>query len=118
MPDLSNYSEYREPFVGGGSVALWVTKQYPDISVWINDLYEPLYNFWACLQVAGDVMQDRLTEIKKKYPDRDSARELFVESKETITDKKKGSVDKAILFYIACQADRRRYLLPYRVANP
>lgn len=100
MPDLSNYSEYREPFVGGGSVALWVTKEYPDISIWVNDLYEPLYNFWTQLQLCGDVMQERLTDIKNKHPDRDSARELFVESKETITDKTKSGLDKAILFYI------------------
>ena len=64
FPDLSKYDQFREPFVGGGSVALWVTKNYPDLSVWVNDLYEPLYNFWACLQLAGDVMQEKLTKIK------------------------------------------------------
>ena len=45
FPDLRNYNEYREPFLGGGKVALHVTKKYPDIKVWVNDLYEPLVNF-------------------------------------------------------------------------
>ena len=46
FPDLRNYNEYREPFLGGGRVALHVTKKYPDIKIWVNDLYEPLVNFW------------------------------------------------------------------------
>ena len=29
--------EYREPFLGGGSVAIEFTKQNPDIPVWVND---------------------------------------------------------------------------------
>tara|TARA_B100000427_G_scaffold53880_1_gene41624 strand:- start:349 stop:468 length:120 start_codon:yes stop_codon:yes gene_type:complete len=27
FPDLRNYVEFREPFLGGGSVALYVTKE-------------------------------------------------------------------------------------------
>ena len=74
FPDLSKYEQFREPFVGGGSVALWVTKTYPDLPIWVNDLYEPLYNFWASLQLAGDVMQEKLTKIKKDNPDPDKAK--------------------------------------------
>jgi len=33
-------TEYREPFIGGGSIAIDVTKSNPDIPVWINDLYK------------------------------------------------------------------------------
>ena len=36
-------TEYREPFLGGGSVAIAFTKRYPDVPVWVNDLYNPLY---------------------------------------------------------------------------
>ena len=39
LPDLTKYKEYREPFLGGGSVALYMTKQYPHLKVWVNDLY-------------------------------------------------------------------------------
>ena len=97
FPDLSKYDQFREPFVGGGSVALWVTKTYPDLSIWVNDLYEPLYNFWACLQLAGDVMQEKLTKIKKDNPDPDKAKELFIESKDILS--KGTDVDRAVAFY-------------------
>jgi hypothetical protein len=31
FPDLREYGEFREPFLGGGSVAIHVTKKYPDL---------------------------------------------------------------------------------------
>ncbi|BCU94227.1 MAG: hypothetical protein CM15mV4_1920 [Caudoviricetes sp.] len=45
LPDLSQVKEYREPFLGGGSVAIEVTKRYPNLPIWVNDLYKPLYLF-------------------------------------------------------------------------
>ena len=53
FPDLRDYKEYREPFLGGGSVAIHITKKYPHLDIWVNDLYEPLYNFWRVLQDDG-----------------------------------------------------------------
>ena len=60
FPDLSKFKEYREPFLGGGSVALYVTKMYPHLNVWVNDLYVPLINFWKELQHDGQALQDLL----------------------------------------------------------
>ena len=77
FPDLSKYDQFREPFVGGGSVALWVTKTYPDLLIWVNDLYEPLYNFWSQLQTSGSEMQDILSNIKEENPDPDKACLLY-----------------------------------------
>ena len=37
FPDLRNYKEYREPFLGGGSVAIHITKKYPKLDIWVND---------------------------------------------------------------------------------
>ena len=45
FPPLMQFEEYREPFLGGGSVAIAVTKAHPDMRIWVNDLYWPLYNF-------------------------------------------------------------------------
>ena len=100
LPDLSQYSEFREPFVGGGSVALWVTKQYPDILVWVNDLYEPLYNFWSQLQIDGQGLETKLLELKAKHNDHDTAKELFIESKEQVSNRSISDHDRAVYFYI------------------
>ena len=54
FPDLSKYNNYSEPFIGGGSVALEVTKRYPDIKVQVSDKYQPLINFCVALQKYPD----------------------------------------------------------------
>ena len=68
IPDLRDFKEYREPFLGGGSVAIHITKKYPHLNVWVNDLYEPLVNFWKTLQDDGHALYKRLQELKSRYP--------------------------------------------------
>ena len=81
MPDLSAYEEFREPFLGGGSVALEVTTRYPKIDIWVNDLYEPLYNFWRELQDNGQQLRDELVQLKQRHVDVVSAKNLFLDAK-------------------------------------
>ena len=68
--------------------------------VWVNDLYEPLVNFWQVLQAEGLSLTDALIEQKVKHPDRESARKLFTEAKELINDHQYTSVERAVAFYI------------------
>ena len=85
IPDLKNYKEFREPFLGGGSVALEVTKRYPRLDIWVNDLYEPLYNFWRELQLHGNEITDILIQLKQRHCDHTSAKELFLQSKKYLS---------------------------------
>ena len=111
IPDLHDYKEYREPFLGGGSVAMYITKKYPDLKIWVNDLYEPLYNFWKVLRDDGDVLYEILCDLKSRYPDpvygpQESgfefpAKELFLKSKEYLNDESNNdSLQRAVSFYI------------------
>ncbi len=59
-------TEYREPFIGGGSIAIDITKSNPGIPVWINDLYVPLYNFWVQLRDHGLELAESVREQKNK----------------------------------------------------
>ena len=100
LPEMSMYREYREPFLGGGSVALYMTRYHPHLEIWVNDLYEPLANFWQTLQHEGDEVTTRLREFKNKYSTPDRARELFLESKELVDDAGASLVTRAVSFYI------------------
>ena len=110
FPDLRNYKEYREPFLGGGSVAIHITKKYPNLDIWVNDLYEPLYNFWRVLQDDGNALYETLCDLKSKHPDpvygpqelgyEYPAKKLFLESKNIVNDYTKSNLSRASSFYI------------------
>ena len=100
FPDLSKYKEYREPFLGGGSVAIYVTKKFPNLKVSVTDLYEPLVNFWQVLQREGNTLSTALANLKNKYPDQESARNLFDDAKELVNDQEYATIDRAIAFYV------------------
>ena len=100
FPDLRNYVEFREPFLGCGSVALHISKQYPHLKITVNDLYEPLVNFWQNLQMCGVELKDQLLELKSTHNEPVSARELFNSSKESINSRDCSPIDRAVAFYI------------------
>ncbi len=100
FPDLRNYDEFREPFLGGGSVAIYITKKYPLLDIWVNDLYEPLVNFWQQLQMFGDDLKNELSGLKLAYCTPELARELFTNSKEQINDESETNLNRAVAFYI------------------
>tara|TARA_B100001778_G_scaffold101237_1_gene82645 strand:- start:2533 stop:3420 length:888 start_codon:yes stop_codon:yes gene_type:complete len=97
FPNLSNCKEYREPFLGGGSVALHISIAFPHLNIWVNDLYEPLTNFWQILQKQGDEIASKLKDIKTNTSD---CRVLFEDSKSILQDRGSTPVERAIAFYI------------------
>ena len=100
IPNLKDYTEYREPFVGGGSVALEIGKRYPHLNIWVNDLYGPLYNFWRVLQDQGQELRDQLVQLKNRHPEPVSAKLLFLEAKEKLNDDSTSNLSAAVCFYI------------------
>ncbi len=100
FPDLRNYDEFREPFLGGGSVAIYITKKYPTLDIWVNDLYEPLVNFWQQLQMFGNDLKNELVDCKLAYNTPELARELFLKSKEQVNEKEVSNLNRAVAFYI------------------
>ena len=100
FPDFHNYTEFREPFLGGGSVALYVSQMYPHLDIWVNDLYTPLATFWKVLQTEGIELYNELIQLKTRYPDPSSARGLFNEAKDYLTQGNREDFHVAVSFYI------------------
>jgi DNA adenine methylase len=100
FPDLRDYDEFREPFIGGGSVAIHITKKYPNLDIWVNDLYEPLVNFWQQLQMFGEEMKNILAELKTEHNTPELARDLFTAAKTHINNEDYPNLDRAVAFYI------------------
>jgi len=100
FPDMREYIEFREPFLGGGSVAIHMTKMYPHLKITVNDLYEPLINFWSNLQMFSDDLYKELKDLKTTHCNPDSARCLFAEMKDIINNSKYTNLERAVAFYV------------------
>lgn len=76
-----SFSEYREPFVGGGSVFLKVKQLRPESKYWINDFDYNLYCFWKSLQVNSLKF---MTDIRRIKLTNTNAKDSFNQFKELI----------------------------------
>lgn len=92
-----NISEYREPFIGGGSVYLAIQHLLGSRvnRYWINDLNFDLFCFWTVARDEIELLVNKVTEIKQKYAD---GRELFQDL--TRSDLKLTNFDRAVRFFI------------------
>jgi DNA adenine methylase len=64
-----SFSEFREPFVGGGSVFIYLKQKFPDLKIWINDLNRELFLFWKFAQSDLAQLVKEIRQIKVKYTD-------------------------------------------------
>lgn len=82
---LPQFDNYREPFLGGGSMALYVTQTRPNVEIWVNDLYRPLYAFWWALQNYGPRLSSDLRELKTELGENPAAhKEAFLNAKDSL----------------------------------
>lgn len=81
MKLVPHFEEFREPFVGGGSVFLTLKQLYPERKFWINDLYFELYTFWEQVQ---NNMDNLLLQVQAWKNEFDDGKMLFQYLKENI----------------------------------
>ena len=92
------FSEYREPFIGGGSVFLYVRSTYPDTQCWINDSYYNLFCFWVALRDEPDALLREILSVRNANPTPDHMRDVFEQCKNTISSC--DELDRAAKFFI------------------
>lgn len=61
-----SFREYREPFVGGGSVALHLMERHADAHYWINDKFPPVFYLWRTLREQPEEMVRWLFRAKEE----------------------------------------------------
>ena len=66
-PLIPDFQEFREPFVGGGSVFFYLKQHHPTKKYWINDLYYNLYQFWNQSKIRLDEVVSQVLLWKEEY---------------------------------------------------
>ncbi|MDZ8187807.1 MAG: DNA adenine methylase [Nostoc sp. ChiSLP02] len=94
LPD--DFSEFREPFVGGGSVFIYLKQKFPDIKIWINDLNRELFLFWKFAQSDIAHLVKEIRHIKAKYRD---GKLLYTELT-NIDIEKLSDFERAVRFFV------------------
>jgi len=67
--EFGGHWEYREPFVGGGSLFIYLKQTYPNLNIWINDLNPELYFFWKVAQSDLESLVSEVLQVKKSCSD-------------------------------------------------
>lgn len=66
---IPDFKEFREPFVGGGSVFVYLKQKFPSRIFWINDIYQNLYHFWNECKENPNKLIDSILEFRSTYTD-------------------------------------------------
>ncbi len=66
-PLIPDFEEFREPFLGGGSVFVYAKQRYPKKKYWVNDLYFELYKFWEQSQSNLDAVIEQVNQWKAEF---------------------------------------------------
>ncbi|MBF2056095.1 MAG: DNA adenine methylase [Cyanobacterium sp. T60_A2020_053] len=66
-PLVPDFKEYREPFLGGGSVFIYLKQLYPERIYWVNDIYENLFYFWQYCQTDLDTLINQVIAWKEEF---------------------------------------------------
>jgi DNA adenine methylase len=92
-----NIGEYREPFIGGGSVFLAIQQLFANKidKYWINDLNFDLYCFWVSAQNEIKSMVEQVDKIKQKNT---NGRELY--NYLTADDSSLSDFERAVRFFV------------------
>lgn len=94
LPD--SFSEFREPFVGGGSVFIYLKQKFPNLKIWINDLNRELFLFWKHAQSHLPQLVEEIRCVKDKYT---NGRLLF-EELTRININNLSDFDRAVRFFV------------------
>ncbi len=90
------FDEFREPFVGGGSVFIHLRQKFPHKKFWINDKYAELATFWRGLQSDSEKVIKQVWTWKYEFSDGKRLHKFLRENKE-----KFDAVETAAAFFIS-----------------
>jgi DNA adenine methylase len=78
---VPDFEEFREPFVGGGSVFISLKQIYPNKKFWINDIYFELYKFWKITQKQIDKLIEQIYVWRNQFLEGKELHRFLIDNK-------------------------------------
>lgn len=91
---IPSFQEFREPFVGGGSIFIYLKQKFPDKAFWINDVYADLAIFWKQIQTDSDSVVGQIRRWKGDFRDGKQFHKFLRENKSNFN-----SIEQAAAFF-------------------
>lgn len=92
---IPSFTEFREPFVGGGSVSIYLKQAFPDKKFWVNDKYAELITFWQGLQNDSEEVIAQVLKWKEEFSDGKVLFKFLKENKQNFN-----KIETAAMFFI------------------
>lgn len=89
------FKEFREPFVGGGSIFICLKQKFPDKTFWINDIYADLACFWRQTQLNSKKVLKQIRDWKDEFSESKPLHKFLRENKESFNE-----IQTAAAFFI------------------
>ncbi len=83
---VPDFNEFREPFLGGGSIFINLKQHYPNKRFWINDIYYDLYQFWQITQNQIDDLIEQIYFWRNKYTEGKELHRFLIDNKSKFND--------------------------------
>jgi DNA adenine methylase len=90
-----NFTEFREPFVGGGSVFVHLKQKFPNRQFWVNDMYFELANFWSKTQSDTEGVIFQVEKWRTEFPEGKPLYQFLNENMSAFNE-----MEKAAAFFI------------------
>jgi DNA adenine methylase len=92
---VPSFREFREPFVGGGSIFIHFKQQFPNRDFWINDIYSELISFWRQSQLDSEAVLKQIWQWKREFSDGKALFYFLRENKQSFNE-----IEQAAAFFI------------------
>ncbi len=83
---VPDFEEFREPFVGGGSVFIHLKQLYSNKKFWINDIYSDLFQFWEYSQNQTDKLIEQIYFWRNSFTEGKELYRFLTDNKQTFSD--------------------------------
>lgn len=94
-PLIPRFKEFREPFLGGGSVFVNTKQQHPSKKYWINDIYKNLFLFWKYAQQNVEGLIGEILEFRSNFKEGKDLHKFLIANMAKFSE-----VEKAAAFFV------------------